>query len=234
MKNAILILALFGQSLAQAKDFTKTCVDLKSCVQAVSELTGDQYFFDTKESLQTSGTLQTAKPVEMTAENADYLLSLFLFNNRVNRVPSGPKSYLIMRDNDAKGENLPRYTATFEKDPEDFPVNWFLVTVTYRAKHAESVKYMENIVRTYANMGSRIYGAEQTGTLLITTYAMEMPHLLKIMRDYDVAISPALIQKWKVEAESRRKEQARFDLMKEKNEKKTPTVRATPVPTLSH
>jgi len=194
-------LSLFSGS-ANAAKFNSACSDLSACIKAVSALTGDTYIYNEKDLKGQS--FISSQDVELTPENATTLLSTYLKESALTRVPNGNKMYVIYRENDAKGMALPVFYAS-QTDTPSIPDNWDMVTLKYKASHPESVKHLENIIRTYANMGARIYGVEQSGYLIITDNARNVKNLISFMRENDVKVSPALQKKWdEYEKESRK------------------------------
>lgn len=145
--------------------------------------------------------------LELTAENADLLLTSYLRLNQQTRVPAGQKgTYLILRDNEAKGSAVPSFQASMTQDPA-LPNNWDMVRLEYKMSHPESVKLLENLIRTYVDMGARIFGVEASGILVITTHSLEIKNVLNLIRMNDVKIDPAILKAGK--AADERRESAR-------------------------
>jgi hypothetical protein len=221
--SVLLILAstpLFG-SAAHAKTFVTACPDLPTCLESVSGLTGDHYMMLDQETKMPKSF--ATSNVELTKENADFLLTSYLSMGQLARVMTAPKYYTIARLNDAKGMSTPKITGSSTEDG-NLPNTDDLITYIYKASHPESVKYSENVIRTYANMGARIYGVEQTGQLIITDLTSNIRALLPILRSLDVAISPATLKKFEERAAQNRKEAAAATAQNRKNNSSSVTA----------
>ncbi|NDG85200.1 MAG: type II secretion system protein GspD [Proteobacteria bacterium] len=59
------------------------------------------------------------------------------------------------------------------------------MTKIFKIKYI-SAKELENVIRTYANMGARIYGFEQTNTLIITDTGSNIDKIAKMIQFLDV------------------------------------------------
>ena len=195
------LVTLFIGTAANAKTFSSACPDIVACIKSVSALTGEQYLIDVSE-LKLAQKAEILPDVELTAENANLFLTSLLHSAALSRVPNGNKTFLIQRENDAKGGPVPSYHASLTETPQ-IPDNWDISTLRYKATHPESVKQMENIVRTYQSMGARIYGVEHSGYLIVTDTAKSLKTALTLARENDVAISPALQKRWDEEARLR-------------------------------
>jgi general secretion pathway protein D len=84
-----------------------------------------------------------------------------------------------MRQNDAKGKNVRVYSSSKAPNTDA------LVTKIFKIKYI-SAKELENVIRTYANMGARIYGFEQTNTLIITDTGSNIDKIAKMIQFLDV------------------------------------------------
>jgi hypothetical protein len=186
--SGLISLSVFSPRNAQAKSFHDACPDLQACMQAVSALTHDHYIYSDVDVKV--GKPQTTDNLELTASNANLLFTTFLHMNYLSRVPVDAQTFRIMRENDAKGAAVPRFQASAIEDAK-LPETADMVNLTYTATHPEAVKSMENTIRTFTNMGARIYGDTASGTLMITSNANEIAGLIPMMRKLDVKIEKA-------------------------------------------
>ena len=195
-----MLLAPFNLSTF-AENFSTQCPDIQTCVKAVSELTGDKYIFDA-ESIKGKG--NATANLELNRENAVNLFSNLLHMNGYSRVPTGePDTFRIMRENDAKGTAVPSFTSTLTQPPK-LPNNWDIVRLEYKMTHPEGVRHLENVMRTYAPMGARIYGDELNGTILISASALELKGLYPMLQSNDQKVSAEVLKRWKDNAEAPR------------------------------
>jgi hypothetical protein len=189
---AFLVLFAFP-SFVQAKPFAEMCPNINTCIKVVSQLTQETYL-SSKENLKCE--YSATDNLELNAENADLLLSGILNQCGLSRVPFGaPKMYRIERTNEAKGMNVPSYPCSYDVAP-NIPNTWDIVRMEYKMAHPESVKHLENLVRTYANMGARIYGYEADGTLVITETGIALKELYAFIKARDVKISETQLKQW--------------------------------------
>jgi type II secretory pathway component GspD/PulD (secretin) len=218
----------FGPA-AFAKNFNEACPDLKTCLESVSAITGDHYLMLDQELKMPKG-FATAN-VEFTKENADFLLTNYLSMGQLARVPTGPQYYVVARMNDAKGMSTPKFHGNMTEDG-NLPNTNDLITYIYQASHPESVKIGENVIRTYANMGARIYGVEHSGQLIITDVTSNIRALLPILRGIDVAVPPATLKK--IEERAKRAHEETMALQEQNKNKNAssaaPEKTSTPAP----
>ena len=189
-------------SAAFAATWKDKCPDMKACVNNYSELSGQQYIFDKDHSNLNT---QMSENLPFVKEDAELIFTNILYENGMSRVPVKQNVYSIMRLNDAKGKDVPLIACSREKAPV-LPNTYDLVTLAYQFTNQENVREAENVIRTYADMGARIYGVEGNGQLLLTDVAKHMSKLYQILVSLDVKPSPEVIAKRKAREEAQLKE----------------------------
>ena len=145
-------------------DFNFPNADIMDLAKTMGRLTGKNFILD-KEVKGGTVTIISNSPVTVSDAWRAFLTSLDMNNLAI--VPTG-KYLRIMRQNDAKGKNVRLYADGHAPNTDA------LVTKIFKIKYI-SAKELENVVRTYANMGARIYGFEQTNTLIITDLPRNLP-----------------------------------------------------------
>jgi len=177
---------------AGAPTWKEKCVDLKSCIENVSALTGEQYVFDR----DVKGEMHFTDNLPFEKEDAELIFTTVLFQNGVARVPMKPGVYQILRINDAKGKDLPYYTCD-QRNPPKLPNTYDLVTMEYKFTNPAMAKESENVIRTYSDMGARIYGVESNGTLIIVEVAKNLNKIYRMLVSLDIKPSTEYLGKMK-------------------------------------
>lgn len=190
MKNTILscLCILLSQTPALASDaptWKEKCSDLRACIENVSALTGDQYIYDN----DIRGSTQFTAHLPFEKEGADLYFTNALYRNGLARVPVRPHVYEILRVNDAKGKALPLVTCDQKTEPP-LPDTYDLVTMEYKFTHKGVAKDAENVTRTYAEMGARIYGIEVSDKILVTEYSKNLKKIYRLLTSLDVQPTP--------------------------------------------
>ncbi len=155
-------------------DFNFPNADIMDIAKTLGRLTGKNFILD-KDAKGTVSIISNA-PITVSDAWRAFLTSLDI--NNLALVPTG-KFLRIMRQNDAKGKNVRLYS------DGKAPNTDALVTKIFKIKYI-SAKELENVIRTYANMGARIYGFEQTNTLIITDTGSNIDKIAKMIRFLDV------------------------------------------------
>ena len=141
MKNITALICLAVALLstsAFAESFSDKCSEIAPCAKVVSELTGQKYIFDG----DVKGKVMGTPNVDINKDNAELLFTEMLNINGFARVPAGePNTYQIMRQRDARDAPLVIVDSDQQKAPE-LPHTWDLVTMRYRATHADVVENM--------------------------------------------------------------------------------------------
>ena len=197
MKNKTLLIALTLTSLIAASAFAgaptwkEKCPDWKTCIENYSALTGEQYLYA---NLVAQMNFTDNLPFEK--EDADLIFSNILYQNGLARVPVKPNVYEILRQNDAKSKNLLHFDCDQRNAPK-LPDTYDLVIMEYQFANPVMVKEAENAVRSYSDMGSRIYGFEANGRLIIVESAKNLNKIYKLLVSFDVKPTAEYLAKMK-------------------------------------
>jgi general secretion pathway protein D len=155
-------------------DFNFPDADIMDIAKTLGKLTGKNFILDKEVKGRVS--IISNSPITVSDAWRAFLTSLDM--NGLAIVPTG-KYLRIMRQNDAKGKNVRLYSGTRAPNTDA------LVTKIFKIKYI-SAKELENVIRTYANMGARIYGFEQTNTLIITDTGSNIEKIAKMIAFLDV------------------------------------------------
>jgi general secretion pathway protein D len=155
-------------------DFNFPDADIMDIAKTLGRLTGKNFILDK----DVKGRVSVISNSRITVADAWRAFLTSLDMNGLAIVPTG-KYLRIMRQNDAKGKNVRLYSSTKAPNTDA------LVTKIFKIKFI-SAKELENVIRTYANMGARIYGFEQTNTLIITDTGSNIDKIAKMIQFLDV------------------------------------------------
>ncbi len=158
----------------QITDFNFPNADIMDIAKTLGRLTGKNFILD--KEVKGNVSIISNGPITVSDAWRAFLTSLDM--NQLALVPTG-KFLRIMRQNDAKGKNVRLYSSTRAPNTDA------LVTKIFKIKYISS-KELENVIRTYANMGARIYGFEQTNTLIITDTGSNIEKIAKMIQFLDV------------------------------------------------
>ncbi len=173
-----------GQPFAYAESPSSfsLCTELEKCIKTVSEITGDKYIFNAD---LLKGKMNVSDNVELTQENATFLLSQALYFNGYTRIPLGhPHTYRITSHSNALHIPLPIVFATTDTPPE-FPNTWDLITLTYQVKYPEVIREMANTARSFMHASARIVPNKITSQIILTDTAVNIKNVYKILREMD-------------------------------------------------
>jgi hypothetical protein len=212
----VLISALPSLALASSNNTWKDrCPNFKACVDAYSELTGEQYIYG-PDVMEPKFNITDNLP--FVKEDGELIFTNILYQNALSRVMIKPGVFNILRQNDAKGKALPVITCD-QKTPPVLPNNYDLVTLEYKFTNGVMAKDAENVIRTYVDMGARIYGIEFPGIIYITDVAKQMPKAYGMLKDLDVKPTKEFLAHKKAWEDARLKEIANGGGRKDKDEK---------------
>jgi general secretion pathway protein D len=155
-------------------DFNFPDADILDIAKTLGRLTGKNFILD--KDVKGRVSIISNSPITVSDAWRAFLTSLDM--NGLALVPTG-KYLRIMRQNDAKGKNIRLYSNTRAPNTDA------LVTKIFKIKYI-SAKELENVIRTYANMGARIYGFEQTNTIIITDTGSVIDKVAKMIQFLDV------------------------------------------------
>lgn len=155
-------------------DFNFPDADILDIAKTLGRLTGKNFILD--KDVKGRVSVISNSPITVSDAWRAFLTSLDM--NGLAIVPTG-KYLRIMRQNDAKGKNVRLYSNSRAPNTDA------LVTKIFKIKFI-SAKELENVIRTYANMGARIYGFEQTNTLIITDTGSNIDKIAKMIQFLDV------------------------------------------------
>ena len=155
-------------------DFNFPDANILDIAKTLGRLTGKNFILD--KEVKGNVSIISNSPITVSDAWRAFLTSLDM--NGLAIVPTG-KYLRIMRQNDAKGKNVRLYSSSRAPNTDA------LVTKIFKIKYI-SAKELENVIRTYANMGARIYGFEQTNTLIITDTGSNIDKIAKMIAFLDV------------------------------------------------
>lgn len=155
-------------------DFNFPDADVLDIAKTLGRLTGKNFLLD--KDVKGRVSIISNSPISVSDAWRAFLTTLDM--NGLALVPTG-KYLRIMRQNDAKGKNVRLYSSSKAPNTDA------LVTKIFKIKYI-SAKELENVIRTYANMGARIYGFEQTNTLIITDTGSNIDKIAKMIQFLDV------------------------------------------------
>ncbi len=155
-------------------DFNFPDADILDIAKTLGRLTGKNFILDK----DVKGRVSIISNSAITVADAWRAFLTSLDMNGLAIVPTG-KYLRIMRQNDAKGKNVRLYSELGAPNTDA------LVTKIFKIKYI-SAKELENVIRTYANMGARIYGYEQTNSLIITDTGSNIEKIAKMIQFLDV------------------------------------------------
>jgi type II secretory pathway component GspD/PulD (secretin) len=179
-------------SHARADSFGEKCPDIADCAKVVGQLLGQKYLFD----LDVKGKIVATPNLELTKDNAEILFTDMLNLNGFSRVPAGvPGTYQIMRQRDARDAAIPTVSADQNTAPE-LPNNWDLITLKYRATHADAIEMIARMSRSFMPANSRIIPNELSGMVLVTDSSMNLRKLYDLIKDMDRKPSAELKKRW--------------------------------------
>ncbi len=155
-------------------DFNFPDADILEIAKTMGRLTGKNFILD--KDVKGRVSIISNSPITVGDAWRAFLTSLDMNNLAI--VPTG-KYLRIMRQNDAKSKNVRLYSNS------NAPNTDALVTKIFKIKYI-SAKELENVVRTYASMSARIFGFEQTNTLIITDTGSNIDKVAKMIQFLDV------------------------------------------------
>ena len=199
--NPLIVLLILFPVTSFGATWKEKCTDFKSCVESYSELTGEQYLYE-KESIK--GAIEITGNLPFVKEESDLIFTNILYQNGLARVMIKSNVYNILRLNDAKSKDVPLIKCDQNTAPK-IPNSYDLVTMQYRMTNPSVVKESENVIRTYADMGARIYGVETSGLLLITDVAKHMDKIYQILTSLDVKPTADTLARMKARESARLK-----------------------------
>ena len=186
-------------------------------MDAYSALTGEQYLFN-KDIL--GAPVQITDNLPFTKDDAELIFTNILYESGLARVLIKPGVYNITRMNEAKGRDV-QLIPCDQNTPPKLPNTYDLVTLQYRFTNGMMAKNSENVIRTYVDMGARIYGIEYPGMIYITEVAKHLNKAYAMLKDLDVKPTKEFLEKQKAWDAARLKEIANGG-GKEHNDKRPP------------
>jgi general secretion pathway protein D len=205
-------------SLFSFSSFAYNCPDLNVCVENISKLTNKKYI--TNEKLK--GSADTTSNFEVTAENADTLLSQILQLNGYSRVPTDNKDvYLIVCSRDIRYYPGITYRADKNTTPA-IPKNSDYSQLLYTFKHHLHGQSRDtaNSLRPFMSRYGRIIEMKSSGTIVVHELNSLMPTVLEIARMNDRELSKDEIKKFE-EQEKERKENMKAEKREERKNHET-------------
>jgi type II secretory pathway component GspD/PulD (secretin) len=207
---SLLTLALAGPSARAAQ--AVTCKDLKSCAEAMFDLTGQRYVWDDKADREK---LVMSPNVELTQENAELVFTALLDQVHLARLPIGDgKTFRILPGAERKEIEMPILDASFDKAP-NFPKTWDWVTMRYKTKTRELPSFIEQAYRLHVPREARLQADFNSGYLIVSGATPVVRHMYEIVKGADVPLS-AEVKKMQAAQEKKWAEQRKIELPKEK------------------
>jgi hypothetical protein len=189
-----------------------SCKDLKTCAEAMFELTGQRYVWDEKTDREK---LVMSPGVELTKENAELIFTGLLDQVHLARLPMGDgKTYRILPGAERKENEMPIFEASADKMPE-LPRTWDWVTLRYRTKTKELPYFLERAYRLHVPREARLQADMNAGYLLVSGTAPLARHMYLIFKGADVPMTAA-VKKQLAEEEKKWAEQRKIEALKEK------------------
>ncbi len=196
MKFLLIALVMMSANVMASSD----CAELGKCIEQVSKLTGKKYFFN---GSKMQGGLKGSSNAELTAENADTLLTYILNMNDYARVPTAVKdTYMIVESADIRYQTLPSINVDAQTAPV-VPQNYDYYNMTYKFKNFSQgqMREVSNTLRPFMSKWGRIIEAKHTGTLVINETASKLVKAYEMMKASD--------REWTKEEIAAHKEEAR-------------------------
>lgn len=194
LKLLILSALLFQPAVfAGAPTWKEKCSDWKACVENFSVLTGEQYLYT-----DIVAKMSFTENLPFEKEDADLIFTSILNQNGLARVALKPNVYEILRQNDAKGKDLPHVECDQRNAPK-LPDTYDLVIMEYQFTNPVLMREVENMIRTYSNMGTRIYGVESSGKMMIVEVAKDLNKIYRLLVSADIKPTATAMLKAKAE-----------------------------------
>lgn len=196
----VVVSALLCSLAADASDkFAEKCPDVPTCAKSVAALLGQKYLSDG----DLKGKIDTAGDLELTQTNAENLFTQALHLNGYTRVPTGEsRTYVILRQRDARDSNLPVVEADARNEPR-IPRTWDLMTLKYKAANPEAVEAIAKLTRSFLPANARIAPAELSGRLIVTAAAMDLARIYELIRENDQKPTAEMKRRWADREKSR-------------------------------
>jgi type II secretory pathway component GspD/PulD (secretin) len=182
MKILMILAVSILPSSVLAATWKEKCPNLTGCVETMSQLTNQRYVLAPDLS---EAKMSFSSNFTVANEDAELVFTTLLDQNGLSRLRLKDGTFLILRSNDAKGKDVPLFKGDLKNAPE-LPDTYDLVTLEYHFANPEMAKPAENVIRTYANMGARIYGADIAGILFITDTARGVRKTYQLLKSLDV------------------------------------------------
>lgn len=166
---------------AHADLFKDKCTDLHACAQAVSELTGEKYIYDS----EVKGQIYSTPNVELTKENALMLFTTALHMNGFTRMATKELgTYQILKERDARDSAIPTVSCDATHAPQ-LPEYWDTYTLKYKATNPEVVEEIARTIRAFMPVSSRVIPSELGGMILLTAAAPDLKRIYELIREND-------------------------------------------------
>ncbi|MEO5667470.1 MAG: secretin N-terminal domain-containing protein, partial [Bdellovibrionota bacterium] len=178
---------------------SRDCVDIKSCLETVSQITGQKYLL--REGVENKKVDFTSNQ-EITTENADLIITNVLMLNELARIPTGePNSYYIQESKAALQAPIAIYEGSLDA-PAKLPRTFDIVTLKYKLKDEFNAADLQRYLTDYLPRNGRVSAIPNTGYLFITDTAMNVARIVEILKAVDQSYSPA----YKKQVEAKRRE----------------------------
>ena len=194
LTKSIALMSLLTVSLspyASPLEIKKVCVDLNSCVETVSSLTGKSYLY----GKDLKGTIKASSNLLIDKKNADRVLSEILNDAGYTRVPVNDKTFRIISARDVRYTPVPQIEAS-KKTAPNLPdvADYFMMT--YTMKNPEVSTSITRSLRPFMSRYGRIIDFKPNGTLVVQDTALNIKRLYKLVKSMDVKPTKAQLKRW--------------------------------------
>jgi len=166
----------------------KSCSKLESCVQLVSNITGEKYTYNN----ELKGAVKLTKNFKINKKNADDFISEILYLNGFARIKNGEDSWSIINARDI------RYSPTplFEYGKDEIPENNDYALVSIKLKNPYIVSEVSRNFRPFMSRYGRIIDIRDPGVIVINDTGSNIHRLISLIKIIDKAPTKDDIKKY--------------------------------------
>jgi len=167
----------------------KGCQNLSECIDTVGKLTGTKYFYTEK----FKGLTQSSNNVQLNKENADTILSLYLYENGYARIPIGTKEYKIISARDIRYQANPHFQVV-NYDVSSIPDNHDFIMASVALKAPEASIEITKSLRPFLSRYGRVLGPNTGGNIILQDTGANIRRMIPIIADMDVKPSSETLE----------------------------------------
>lgn len=171
----------------------KGCQNLSECVDTVGKLTNTRYLYTEK----FKGSTQSSSNVIVDKENADEILSLYLYENGYARIPVGNKEYKIISARDIRYQANPHYLIK-EGDMSSIPDNHDFIMATIELKAPEAGHEITKSLRPFLSRYGRVIDTKGSGKIFLQDTGANVRRMIPIISEMDVKPSSEALEEMKI------------------------------------